>query len=102
MIKNDCATVSNRDVIACLEALKNQAGKAEEMRQAEAREKAEENRKRMPTIAAWVDEARAIFGDDVKVLYASENGRTVGRLGEQGIKLSETVLNGSFAKKVKR
>ncbi len=38
-------------------------------------ERAAENRARMPTVAAWVDEY-AQWG--VKVVYASEGGHTVG------------------------
>jgi hypothetical protein len=30
---------------------------------------AEENRRRFPDIAAFVDEVRAVFGDDVKVIW---------------------------------
>lgn len=37
------------------------------------------NRLSMPTVAAFVDELRAA-GLNPKVLYASENGKTVGRL----------------------
>jgi len=39
--------------------------------------KKDANRQAMPIIAAFVDEIRA-QGVTVKVLYASENGRTVG------------------------
>jgi len=38
----------------------------------------EENRARMPTVTAFVDEFRAVFGEDCKVTYASENGLTLG------------------------
>ena len=41
---------------------------------------AEDNRKRMPWVASMVDEFRKHFGQDVKVLYAKENGIEVGRL----------------------
>jgi hypothetical protein len=33
----------------------------------------------MPTIARVVDEIRDVFGEDVKVLYAKENGFELGR-----------------------
>lgn len=42
---------------------------------------AEENRRRMPTVAAFVDEVRQ-FWPDAKVVYASENGYTVGKKRE--------------------
>jgi len=38
----------------------------------------EENRARMPTVTAVVDEYRAVFGEGVRVTYASENGLTLG------------------------
>lgn len=41
---------------------------------------AEDNRKRMPWVASIVDEFRKHFGQDVKVLYAKENGIEVGTL----------------------
>jgi hypothetical protein len=40
-------------------------------------ERRRSNRARMPTIAAIVDEYRAIF-PELKVIFASENGITVG------------------------
>lgn len=44
-----------------------------------AKSKAEENRARMPTVAAWVDDARRAFGaDQVRVIWASEGGVTIG------------------------
>ena len=59
--------------------------------------KAEENRRRMPVVTAWVDEARAIFGDDVKVVYASEGGIMMGSPTKGGITLLETSISGSFS-----
>lgn len=47
--------------------------------QHKARSQKEENRARMPKVAALVDSFREEFGDGVKVLYASENGCTVGK-----------------------
>lgn len=40
----------------------------------------ESNRASMPGVAAIVDEYRALF-PDLKVVYASENGVTVGKRG---------------------
>lgn len=38
----------------------------------------EENRARMPKVAAFVDMFKDAFGEHVKVIYASENGITLG------------------------
>ncbi len=40
--------------------------------------KREDNRAAMPTVAAIVDEYRALF-PDLKVIYASENGKELGQ-----------------------
>lgn len=45
---------------------------------------ADDNRRKMPTVAAFVDEVRAVFGD-CKVVYAKENGIELGRRPERGI-----------------
>lgn len=42
------------------------------------RSRREENRARMPVIAAFVDSIKAEFGEGVKVLFAKENGYAVG------------------------
>lgn len=68
------------DLFAKVEALRAQASA-----------RAAENRRRMPTIAAWVDEAKAVFGQ-VTVAYASEGGITQGQLTTGGVKLSETLV----------
>lgn len=39
---------------------------------------AEDNRSKMPWCAAMVDEARKVFGEGVKVLWAKENGIELG------------------------
>lgn len=44
----------------------------------------EENRSKMPTVAAFVDAVRAEFGD-CKVVYAKENGIELGKKPERGI-----------------
>ena len=91
------------DSIAKLEALRQKAISVEEERQKAAKEKAEENRRRMPQVTAWVDQARAIFGDDVKVMYCKENGIEMGRKLEGGISMAETSISGSFSRaKTKR
>lgn len=38
----------------------------------------EQNRARMPLVAAALDQFRAAFGPGVRVLYASENGHELG------------------------
>lgn len=40
---------------------------------------ASDNRNRMPNVAKMVDAIRAVFGDDVKVLYAKEGDYELGR-----------------------
>ncbi len=67
-----------------------------------ARAKSEENRKKMPAVAAFVDEMKAAFGaDQVRVTFASENGVQLGTPDtERGIKLSDCVI-GDFSKKEK-
>lgn len=39
---------------------------------------AKDNRAKMPTVAKFVDECRAVFGDGCKVLWAKENGYELG------------------------
>lgn len=40
---------------------------------------AADNRSAFPATALIVDEFRAAFGDDVKLVYAEEGGKTIGR-----------------------
>ena len=42
------------------------------------------NRQSMPTITLFVDEYRKSF-PDLKVTYASENGKELGRKGGEGV-----------------
>jgi len=67
--------------------------KVEAMRQSAA-QRAEENRRRMPTIARWVDETKAAF-PGATVAFACEGGVTLGAPLLGGIKLSETLV-GTF------
>jgi hypothetical protein len=39
----------------------------------------EENRAKFPTVAAWVDDLRAAFGNGIRVICAVENGHSRGR-----------------------
>ena len=53
---------------------------AKEARLAEQRERARLRfRSEFPQVTAFADESRAVFGDDVRVLWAIENGKYVGR-----------------------
>lgn len=51
---------------------------------------AEDNRRKMPTVAAFVDEVRK-FWPDAKVVYASENGITLGKKPD----LSSSIICGA-------
>lgn len=59
-------------------------GKAEAARLQARAERTAENRRLMPQVTAWVDEARELFGD-VTVAYASEGGVTMGQKSPEGI-----------------
>jgi len=53
---------------------------AEEARLAEKRERARDKfRTEFPQVTAFADECRSVFGDDVRVIWAIENGKFVGR-----------------------
>lgn len=64
--------------------------KVESLRQSAA-QRAEENRRQMPTVAAWVDAVKAVF-PEAAVTFASENGITRGSRLTGGIKMSETLV----------
>ncbi len=72
--------------------------KVEAMRQ-KSLAKAEENRRRMPSVTKFVDGIREIFGDGVRVTFASENGVEMGRRSDPGILLSDTVIGSMAIKK---
>lgn len=44
----------------------------------------DQNRERMPIIAAWVDQMRELFGE-VRVNYVNENGIELGKRGPEGV-----------------
>lgn len=53
----------------------------------------EDNRKAMPTVAFFVSEFKAAFGD-VKVTYASENGKELGKRDEEpGLSVADMVIH---------
>jgi len=46
---------------------------------ADKQQKADENRRNFPLTAALLDEFRAVFGSGVKLIWARENGREIGK-----------------------
>lgn len=85
-------TSQQKSIFDKVEAMRQTAAQREAERQAAIKSAAEENRRRMPTIAAWVEETRAVFGDDVKVGHASESGIVRGATSPAGIPLSEITI----------
>lgn len=75
-----------------VEKMRKQNADAEAARVIARSDAAAENRRKMPTVTAWVDDARNVFGGDVKVVFASEGGVTFGERSPEGIKLSETLV----------
>lgn len=49
---------------------------------------AADNRAAFPETAKLVDEFRATFGPDVKLMWASEGGREIGMRGPEGVPLT--------------
>ena len=45
---------------------------------------AAENRRNFPIISGVLDDFRAVFGDDVKLINASENGKKIGNFRPAG------------------
>lgn len=43
---------------------------------------AKRNREQFPGLAKIVDEFRAVFGPDVKLIYGEENGKKIGKRAE--------------------
>jgi len=43
------------------------------------------NRELFSFAAAILDELRPIFGEDTRIVYAEENGRSVGKKGPDGV-----------------
>ena len=44
------------------------------------------NRDKFPYAAGILDELRGIFGEGVRIVYAEENGQTVGNKGPDGVR----------------
>jgi len=79
------------DLFSKVESMRQQAVDRDAERVKLAAQRAEENRRRMPTVAALVDAVKAVL-PEATVAYASENGITMGKKLEGGIKLSETLV----------
>jgi len=79
------------DLFSKVESMRKQVSDREAERAKAKQQQAAENRARMPQVAAWVDAVKSVF-PDVTVAYASENGITMGKKLEGGIKLSETLV----------
>ncbi len=52
-------------------------------------DKAAQNRAAFPQTAQFVDEMREAFGQDVKLVWAEENGRTLGKKGPDGVPVTQ-------------
>ena len=78
-------------MFSAVETMRRNNAKIEADRKKLADDRAEENRRRMPTITRLIDSLRKEF-PYVRVTYASENGITRGVKLEGGIKLSETLV----------
>ena len=57
----------------------------------------DEVRRLFPTVVSFADECRRVFGDGVKLVYAKENGREIGKSStddpERVVKLSDMSLD---------
>lgn len=58
--------------------------------------KKEEVRRDYPECCAIADKFRAVFGNQVKLIYAKENGMEIGKRGEPGVMLDG--ISGNIAK----
>ncbi|MFM7010861.1 MAG: hypothetical protein ACKO0Z_16320 [Betaproteobacteria bacterium] len=84
---------SESEMLERLDAMRKQAAKRDADAAAARIAAADENRRRMPVLSAFIDKAKAALGDDLKVTYASENGVTLGKEDKsEGVKLSETTV----------
>lgn len=53
---------------------------------ARSSDKKQDNRANFPFAAGIVDELREVFGNDVKIEWAEENGQTIGKKGPDGVR----------------
>ncbi len=70
-----------------VEAMRRAASDREAERAKIRQQRAAEHRAKMPTVAAWISKAREVFGEDCSVVFASENGITIGERSEPGVKV---------------
>ena len=84
-------------MFSVVETMRRNNAKIEADRKKLADDRAEENRRRMPTITRLIDSLRKEF-PDVRVTYASENGIVKGANSPYGVKCSETLI-GAWNKK---
>ena len=73
------------DLFSRVELMRQQSAKREAALLEAQGQKADDNRRKMPTVAGWVDQYRKVFGDEVKVVYACEGGVTVGQPSPAGV-----------------
>lgn len=69
----------------------DEVGRKEANRMTEG-EKRQWVRENLPVCAAFAAEVAAVFGPDVRMVYACEGGYRFGRQSPVGIRLSETVV----------
>lgn len=74
------------DMFSRVESMRKQAADRDAENAAVRQKQAAEHRRKMPTVSSWVDEAREVFGaDNVKVVFASEGGVTLGQRQPAGV-----------------
>ena len=73
-----------QDLFSRVEAMRQQSAKREAALLEAQRQKADDNRRKMPTVAGWVDQVRAVFVD-AQVVFASEGGITFGKPSPAGV-----------------
>ena len=73
-----------QDLFSRVEAMRQQSAKREAALLEAKRQKADDNRRKMPTVAGWVDQVRAVFVD-AQVVFASEGGITFGQPSPAGV-----------------
>lgn len=86
-------TINQSSMFDKVEAMRRQTEQREADAAAVRVSAAEENRRRMPVLSAFIESAKAAMGDGLKVTYASENGTELGKKDtSDGVKLSETTV----------
>ena len=72
------------DLFARVDAMRQKTAEREAALLEAQRRKADDNRRKMPTVAGWVDQVRAVFVD-AQVVFASEGGITFGQPSPAGV-----------------